>query len=119
MSYYFFPHSDVDDDGEEDWTTDYWFKPRKPWRRDFNPIQWEFPWNDRRKPIYRESNCFMVPSRMEEKIRQRRAYTSAVKKKEESIPHTRSLTPTPRPKNQPGENLLESVLRPRGPPPRD
>lgn len=61
----------------------------------------------------------MVPSRMEEKIRERRAATSAVKKKEESTPHTRSLTPTPRPKNQPGENLLNTVLRPRGPPPRD
>ncbi|XP_037807447.1 uncharacterized protein LOC119600928 [Lucilia sericata] len=110
---------DVDDEGEEDWTCDFWFRPRRPWRRDFKPIQWEFPWNDRRKPIYRESNCFMVPSRMEEKIRQRRAATSAVKKKEEAPPHTRSLTPTPRPKNQPGENLLNTVLKPRGPPPRE
>ncbi|XP_065363781.1 uncharacterized protein LOC135957049 [Calliphora vicina] len=110
---------DIDDEGEEDWTCDFWFRPRRPWKRDFKPIQWEFPWNDRRKPIYRESNCFMVPSRMEEKIRERRAATSAVKKKEESAPHTRSLTPTPRPKNQPGENLLNTVLRPRGPPPRD
>ncbi|EDW10540.1 uncharacterized protein LOC6580802 [Drosophila mojavensis] len=110
---------DDDEPGEEDWTCDCWFKPRKPWRRDFTPIQWTFPWNDRRKPVYKESNCFMVPSKMEEKIRARRAATSAVHKKEEAAPHTRSLTPTPRPKNQPGPNLLESVLRPRGPPPRD
>ncbi|XP_061399346.1 uncharacterized protein LOC133336431 [Musca vetustissima] len=109
---------DVDDDGLEDWTVDFWFTPRRPWRRDFKPIQWEFPWNDRRKPIYRESNCFMVPSRMEEKIRQRRAATSIMKKKEEGTPHTRSLTPAPRPKNQPGPNLLEGVLGPRGMPPR-
>jgi len=61
----------------------------------------------------------MVPSKMEEKIRARRAATSAVHKKDELAPHTRSLTPTPRPKNQPGPNLLETVLRPRGPPPRD
>lgn len=61
----------------------------------------------------------MVPSVMEEKIRQRRAATSAVKKKEEAAPHTRSLTPSPRPKNQPGENLLNTVLKPRGPPPRE
>lgn len=61
----------------------------------------------------------MVPSRMEEKIRQRRAATSAVKKKEEAAPHTRSLTPSPRPKNQPGENLLNTILKPRGPPPTE
>ncbi|XP_039955450.1 uncharacterized protein LOC120771478 [Bactrocera tryoni] len=102
---------DVDDDGEEDWTCHFWFKPRKPWRRDFTPIQWEFPWNDRRKPIYRESNCFMVPSVMEERIRQRRAATSAVHKKDELAPHTRSLTPSPRPKNQPGENLMETMFK--------
>lgn len=114
-----FRYSDDDAPGEEDWTCDCWFKPRKPWRRDFTPIQWTFPWNDRRKPVYKESNCFMVPSKMEEKIRARRAATSAVHKKEDAPPHTRSLTPTPRPKNQPGPNLLESVLRPRGPPPRD
>jgi hypothetical protein len=106
------------EDGEEDWTVDFWFRPRKPWRRDFTPIKWEFPWNDRRKPVYKESNCFLVPSRMEEKIRARRAVTSAVPRKEEAPPHTRSLTPTPRPKNQPGPNLLETVLKPRGPPPK-
>ena len=55
----------------------------------------------------------MVPSKVEEKIRARRAATSKAKKKEDGTPHTRSLTPTPRPKNQPGPNLLESVLRPR------
>uniref|UniRef100_A0A1B0FEY1 PDZ domain-containing protein n=1 Tax=Glossina morsitans morsitans TaxID=37546 RepID=A0A1B0FEY1_GLOMM len=104
---------EVDDDGEEDWTCDYWFRPRIPWRRDFKPIQFEFPWNDRRKPIYKESNCFMVPSRMEEKIRLRRAATSAVKKKEELAPHTRSLTPSPRPKNQPGPNLFDDKLKAR------
>lgn len=28
-----------------------------------------FPWNDRSKKIYRESNCFMVPSKAEEHIK--------------------------------------------------
>ncbi|XP_067618167.1 uncharacterized protein [Eurosta solidaginis] len=102
---------DDDSKGEEDWSCHFWFKPRRPWRRDFTPIKWEFPWNDRRKPIYRESNCFMVPSIMEEKIRQRRAATSAVHKKSDLAPHTRSLTPSPRPKNQPGENLLETLFK--------
>lgn len=103
-----------DDDAESDdeFTVDFWFKPRKPWKRDFEPIQWVFPWNDRRKPIYRESNCFMVPSKVEEKIRARRAATSNITKKEPSLPHTRSLTPTPRPANQPGENLMDTLLKP-------
>lgn len=104
---------DDDADSDDEFTVDFWFKPRRPWRRDFTPIQWVFPWNDRRKPIYRESNCFMVYSRMEEKIRTRRAVTSRIGQKEPGTPKTRSLTPTPRPANQPGENLLKTILKPR------
>ncbi|XP_055313337.1 uncharacterized protein LOC129574844 isoform X2 [Sitodiplosis mosellana] len=58
------------DDPEEidEFTVDFWFKPRKK----FPPIhvvnKWPdaFNWNDRKKPIYKESNCFMVPSKAEE-----------------------------------------------------
>lgn len=90
-----------DDDGETDdgLTVDFWFRPRRPWRRDFTPIQWVFPWNDRKKPVYRESNCFMVPSVMEERIRQRRAATSHHKPKGSAAAtaaknqYSRSLTP--------------------------
>lgn len=35
--------------------------------------QWKdcFPWNDKRKKLYKESNCFMVPSKAEDKIIER------------------------------------------------
>ncbi|TMW41523.1 hypothetical protein DOY81_013397 [Sarcophaga bullata] len=107
---------DVDDEGEEDWTCDFWFKPRRPWRRDFKPIQWEFPWNDRRKPIYRESNCLWCLRAWRKRFVNVVLLLLLSRRKEEAAPHTRSLTPTPRPKNQPGENLLNTLLRPRGPP---
>ncbi|KAG5681916.1 hypothetical protein PVAND_011320 [Polypedilum vanderplanki] len=62
---------------EEDETTntvDFWFKPMKP--EELNLLEWqkkrdekrrmtkqlyqEFPWNDRKKPLLRTSNCFMA-----------------------------------------------------------
>lgn len=96
---------------------DFWFKPRKPWRRDFKPIQWEFPWNDRNRPVYKESNCYMVPSRMEEIIRLRRAVTSVVKKTTTfSMPHaTRSLTPSPplTANNQNSMNIFDDNFKSR------
>lgn len=48
-----------------------WFRPRP---KRFPAIKVEnkwtggFPWNTRKKPIYKESNCFMVPSKNEEVI---------------------------------------------------
>ncbi|XP_055381015.1 PDZ and LIM domain protein 3 [Condylostylus longicornis] len=84
---------DVDRDSDDELTVDFWFKPRKPWRKDFEPINWVFPWNDRRKPVYRESNCFMVPSKVEEFVRSKRSATSNVVKKHQSLTPGRSVTP--------------------------
>lgn len=82
---------DCDADSDDEFTVDFWFTPRKPWKMDFTPIQWIFPWNDRRKPIYRESNCFMVPSKVEETVRSKRSASSNVVKHPDSP--GRSVTP--------------------------
>ncbi|XP_055616774.1 uncharacterized protein LOC129762495 isoform X2 [Toxorhynchites rutilus septentrionalis] len=71
---------DVEDDSDDDMTVDFWFKPLSDaeralldWearmRANRNPDKWNglWPWNDRKKVIYKESNCYMVPSEAEEK----------------------------------------------------
>ncbi|XP_050082657.1 uncharacterized protein LOC126569534 isoform X1 [Anopheles aquasalis] len=81
-----FVSGDVDEDSEDEMTVDYWFKPygffssvsdadrsMLDWearmRANRNPDKWNglWPWNDRKKVVYKESNCYMVPSVTEEK----------------------------------------------------
>ncbi|XP_049531882.1 golgin subfamily A member 6-like protein 22 isoform X1 [Anopheles darlingi] len=81
-----FVSGDVDEDSEDEMTVDYWFKPygffssvsdadrsMLDWearmRANRNPDKWNglWPWNDRKKVVYKESNCYMVPSVSEEK----------------------------------------------------
>ncbi|KAJ6638340.1 PDZ and LIM domain protein 2 [Pseudolycoriella hygida] len=62
---------DVDNDSDDEYTVDFWFKPPK--KKIYVENKWGdcFPWNDRKKKIYRESNCFMVPSKAEDKLIER------------------------------------------------
>lgn len=62
---------EVDYDCDDEFTVDFWFKP--PRKKIIVENQWkvDFPWNDRKKKIYKESNCFMVPSKAEDKIIER------------------------------------------------
>ncbi|XP_065072915.1 uncharacterized protein LOC135697219 [Ochlerotatus camptorhynchus] len=81
-----FVRGDVEEESEDEMTVDYWFKPygffssvseadraMLDWearrRANRNPGKWNglWPWNDRRKVVYKESNCYMVPSVAEEK----------------------------------------------------
>lgn len=81
-----FVRGDVDEESDDEMTVDYWFKPygffssvsdadraMLDWearrRANRNPGKWNglWPWNDRRKVVYKESNCYMVPSVAEEK----------------------------------------------------
>lgn len=75
-----FVRGDVEEESEDEMTVDYWFKPLSEadramldWearrRANRNPGKWNglWPWNDRRKVVYKESNCYMVPSVAEEK----------------------------------------------------
>ncbi|XP_037048163.1 uncharacterized protein LOC119082692 [Bradysia coprophila] len=62
---------DTNFDEDDEYTVDFWFKP--PRKKIHVENQWGdcFPWNDKKKKIYRESNCFMVPSKAEEKLIER------------------------------------------------
>lgn len=75
-----FVRGEVEEDSEDEMTVDFWFKPlgdadraMLDWearmRANRNPGKWNglWPWNDRRKVVYKESNCYMVPSVAEEK----------------------------------------------------
>lgn len=81
-----FVSGEVEEDSEDEMTVDFWFKPygffssvgdadraMLDWearmRANRNPGKWNglWPWNDRRKVVYKESNCYMVPSVAEEK----------------------------------------------------
>ncbi|EAT38165.1 AAEL009904-PA [Aedes aegypti] len=81
-----FVRGDVEEESEDEMTVDYWFKPygffssvsdaeraMLDWearmRANRNPGKWNglWPWNDRKKVVYKESNCYMVPSVAEEK----------------------------------------------------
>ncbi|XP_058812036.1 golgin subfamily A member 6-like protein 26 isoform X2 [Topomyia yanbarensis] len=75
-----FVRGDVEEESEDEMTVDYWFQPLSDadrslldWearmRANRNPDKWNglWPWNDRRKVIYKESNCYMVPSVAEDK----------------------------------------------------
>ncbi|KAG4078071.1 hypothetical protein HA402_002122 [Bradysia odoriphaga] len=88
---------DTNFDEDDEYTVDFWFKPPRKkihvvsisTRKVLEPFcpmtmkhfryfptqenQWGdcFPWNDKKKKIYRESNCFMVPSKAEEKLIER------------------------------------------------
>ncbi|XP_058462350.1 uncharacterized protein LOC131437177 isoform X2 [Malaya genurostris] len=75
-----FVSGDVEEESEDEMTVDFWFKPVNEadramldWearlRANRNPDKWNglWPWNDRRKVIYKESNCYMVPSVAEDK----------------------------------------------------
>lgn len=75
-----FVRGEVEEDSEDEMTVDFWFKPLADadramldWearmRANRNPGKWNglWPWNDRRKVVYKESNCYMVPSVAEEK----------------------------------------------------
>lgn len=75
-----FVRGEVEEEEEDEMTVDFWFKPLSEadrsmldWearmRANRNPGKWNglWPWNDRRKVIYKESNCYMVPSTAEEK----------------------------------------------------
>ncbi|CAG9799886.1 unnamed protein product [Chironomus riparius] len=71
-----FVKGDEDNDSEDENVCDFYFKPLSS--RDLDLLEWErrrkkkrelnmllyqgFPWNDRRRPIYKESNCYLVPS---------------------------------------------------------
>ncbi|CAO1309425.1 unnamed protein product [Diamesa tonsa] len=55
-----FVKGDEDEDSDDENTVDFYFKP---------PLLYQgFPWNDRRRPMYKESNCYMVPSKVIAKI---------------------------------------------------
>ncbi|KXJ72937.1 caldesmon isoform X2 [Aedes albopictus] len=75
-----FVRGDVEEESEDEMTVDYWFKPLSDaeramldWearmRANRNPGKWNglWPWNDRKKVVYKESNCYMVPSVAEDK----------------------------------------------------
>ncbi|XP_058061368.1 inner centromere protein-like isoform X2 [Anopheles bellator] len=75
-----FVSGEVEEDSEDEMTVDFWFKPlgdadraMLDWearlRANRNPGKWNglWPWNDRRKCVYKESNCYLVPSVSEEK----------------------------------------------------
>ncbi|XP_062556890.1 uncharacterized protein LOC134221696 isoform X1 [Armigeres subalbatus] len=81
-----FVRGDVEEESDDEMTVDYWFKPygffssvsdaeraMLDWearmRANRNPDKWNglWPWNDRKKVVYKESNCYMVPSVAEEK----------------------------------------------------
>ncbi|XP_053698472.1 uncharacterized protein LOC128745422 [Sabethes cyaneus] len=81
-----FVRGEVEEESEDEMTVDFWFKPfgffssvsdaeralldwEARMRANRNPDKWNglWPWNDRRKVIYKESNCYMVPSVAEEK----------------------------------------------------
>ncbi|XP_055587332.1 uncharacterized protein LOC129739817 isoform X2 [Uranotaenia lowii] len=75
-----FVSGEVEEDSEDEMTVDFWFKPLSEadramldWearmRANRNPGKWNgvWPWNDRKKIIYKESNCYKVPSTTEEK----------------------------------------------------
>lgn len=75
-----FVRGDVEEESDDEMTVDYWFKPLSDaeramldWearmRANRNPDKWNglWPWNDRKKVVYKESNCYMVPSVAEEK----------------------------------------------------
>lgn len=81
-----FVRGDVEEESEDEMTVDYWFKPygffssvsdaeraMLDWearmRANRNPGKWNglWPWNDRKKVVYKESNCYMVPSVAEDK----------------------------------------------------
>ncbi|XP_055523672.1 uncharacterized protein LOC129717640 isoform X2 [Wyeomyia smithii] len=75
-----FVRGDVEEESEDEMTVDFWFKPLSDaeramldWearmRANRNPGKWNglWPWNNRRKVVYKESNCYMVPSVAEEK----------------------------------------------------
>lgn len=63
-----FVRGNAEIDDLNDLTVDFWFKPRKRFPRIQKENKWPdvFNWNDRKKPIYKESNCFMVPSKVED-----------------------------------------------------
>ncbi|XP_031624477.1 uncharacterized protein LOC116341506 [Contarinia nasturtii] len=52
----------------DEFTVDFWFKPKKRFPPVYIINKWpdSFNWNDRKKPIYKESNCFLVPSKTED-----------------------------------------------------
>lgn len=85
-----------DVDSDDDCTADLWYKPLSPeelarlhfeermrMKRLQNLGKWndEFPWNDRKRPIYRESNCFLVRSKTETK-RQRTLHMKYMEEQE-------------------------------------
>ncbi|KAG5677085.1 hypothetical protein PVAND_006869 [Polypedilum vanderplanki] len=71
-----FVKGDEDKDSDDENVCDFYFKPlsqadlklmewerRRKKKRELNMLLYQgFPWNDRKRPIYKESNCFMVPS---------------------------------------------------------
>uniref|UniRef100_A0A336LR65 CSON000967 protein n=1 Tax=Culicoides sonorensis TaxID=179676 RepID=A0A336LR65_CULSO len=92
-----------DDASDDEMTADCWFKPLSDaeralldWearqRRNRNPGKWNdvFPWNDRKKVVYRESNCPLVPSQVEEKIQKIREIKLNIKSEERQ-----SVSPCP------------------------
>ncbi|CAO1403106.1 unnamed protein product [Diamesa tonsa] len=81
-----FVKGDVEESSEDEVTTvDFWFKPLK--KHDLEMIEWEkkreqkrgktaklyqgFPWNERKKPTLRTSNCFMVTQKVDREIKLR------------------------------------------------
>ncbi|CAO1367975.1 unnamed protein product [Diamesa serratosioi] len=63
-----FVKGDEDEESEDENTVDFYFKPRKLKAFMTALLYQGFPWNDKRRPMYKESNCYMVPSKVIAKI---------------------------------------------------
>uniref|UniRef100_A0A1L8DW96 Putative pdz domain-containing protein n=1 Tax=Nyssomyia neivai TaxID=330878 RepID=A0A1L8DW96_9DIPT len=82
-------NSESDFGGEDEYTVNYWFTPpithAATSRFSIGKIPDVFPWNDRRKPIYKESNCYLVPSIYVERMKRSSANRTIIRSLEEKI----------------------------------
>uniref|UniRef100_A0A1B0CBR0 PDZ domain-containing protein n=1 Tax=Lutzomyia longipalpis TaxID=7200 RepID=A0A1B0CBR0_LUTLO len=81
-------NSESDFGAEDEYTVNFWFTPPIKHRGatsnfSIGKIPDVFPWNDRRKPIYKESNCYLVPSIYVERMRRTSANRTIIKSLEE------------------------------------
>ncbi|GAB0094930.1 uncharacterized protein DMENIID0001_102560 [Sergentomyia squamirostris] len=75
---------------DDEYTVNFWFKP--PSRRQsasstrsVGKLTGVFPWNDRKKQIFKESNCYLVPSIYVERMKRSSANRTIIENLEEKI----------------------------------
>ncbi|XP_055714934.1 uncharacterized protein LOC129809148 [Phlebotomus papatasi] len=83
-------NSESDFGAEDEYTVNFWFTP--PIKHHVassnisrGKLTGVFPWNDRKKQIYKESNCYMVPSIYVERMMRSSANRAIIESLEEKI----------------------------------